>query len=269
MRLTTTIVLAWTLMSLPVAAAAKPLCTVFADAASGKILKQEGTCDVRVTAASTFKIALSLMGYDSGYLVDEHLPALPFHEGYPVWNPTWKATTDPASWIRNSVVWFSQQITEWLGEARLQHYVTEFRYGNQDLSGNPGKHDGLTHAWLSSSLKISPLEQVQFLERVVNRRLLLSPYAYDMTSRILALGALPNGWQVYGKTGTGSPIREDASEDLDHSYGWFVGWTVNGGQTVLFARLAQDDQRTPVNAGLRVRDGFLQQLPTMLETLGK
>jgi beta-lactamase class D len=38
------------------------LCTVIADGTSGKVLKQEGTCDRRITAASTFKIALSLMG---------------------------------------------------------------------------------------------------------------------------------------------------------------------------------------------------------------
>ncbi|HXN83314.1 MAG TPA: penicillin-binding transpeptidase domain-containing protein [Myxococcales bacterium] len=64
------------------AARAEVVCTVVADAATGKILKQEGTCDKRVTAASTFKIAISLMGYDAGFLVDEHTPALPFRDGY-------------------------------------------------------------------------------------------------------------------------------------------------------------------------------------------
>ena len=52
------------------------LCTVIADGTSGKVLKQQGTCDQRISAASTFKIALSLMGYDAGCLTDEHLPAL-------------------------------------------------------------------------------------------------------------------------------------------------------------------------------------------------
>ena len=60
-------------------------------AATGKILKQEGTCDKRVTAASTFKIAISLMGYDAGFQVDEHTPALPFRDGYLDWNPSWRA----------------------------------------------------------------------------------------------------------------------------------------------------------------------------------
>ncbi|MFX5793638.1 penicillin-binding transpeptidase domain-containing protein, partial [Acinetobacter baumannii] len=50
---------------------ARTLCTVIADAASGNVLMQEGDCATRVTPASTFKIALSLMGFDAGILKDE------------------------------------------------------------------------------------------------------------------------------------------------------------------------------------------------------
>ena len=64
-------------MTLASSAYAKPLCTVVADAVTGKVVQQVGACDQRVTPASTFKIALSLMGYDSGYLTNEHLPSLP------------------------------------------------------------------------------------------------------------------------------------------------------------------------------------------------
>ena len=72
-------------------------CTALADAVTGKLLRREGVCEQRVTPASTFKIALSLMGYDSGFLTDEHLPALPFHEGYVDYIPSWKATTRTTS----------------------------------------------------------------------------------------------------------------------------------------------------------------------------
>lgn len=167
-------------------------CAALADAATGKVLKQEGVCDQRVTPASTFKIAISLMGYDSGFLKDEHSPALPFHEGYPAWNPAWRATTDPTTWIKNSVVWFSQQVTQSLGEERFRRYVAGFHYGNEDVSGDPGKHNGLTRAWISSSLKISPLEQLAFLEKVVRRQLPVMARSYEMTSRITDAGVALN-----------------------------------------------------------------------------
>ncbi|WP_373369869.1 penicillin-binding transpeptidase domain-containing protein, partial [Klebsiella aerogenes] len=32
----------------------------------------------------------------------------------------------------------------------------KFEYGNQDVSGDSGKHNGLTQSWLMSSLTISP-----------------------------------------------------------------------------------------------------------------
>ena len=240
-------------------------CTALADAASGKVLAQEGTCETRVTPASTFKIAISLMGYDAGFLKDEHDPALPFREGYADWNPSWKTTTDPTSWIKNSVVWYSQQVTQSLGEARFQDYARKFHYGNEDVSGDPGKHDGLTRAWLSSSLKISPLEQLSFLEGIVQRKLPVSQHAYEMTARITAIAELANGWHVHGKTGTGFPLRADGTTDVQHAYGWFVGWASRDGRTIVFARLLQDDKREAVATSLRARDQFLKDLPALLD----
>ncbi|RDB35469.1 MAG: hypothetical protein DCC88_09860 [Spirobacillus cienkowskii] len=45
---------------------------------------------------------------------------------------------------------------------KFQNYVTKFSYGNMDLSVDKDKNNGITNAWLSSSLEISSLEQVTF-----------------------------------------------------------------------------------------------------------
>ncbi|MCX7290299.1 penicillin-binding transpeptidase domain-containing protein, partial [Janthinobacterium sp.] len=63
-------------------AQAATICTAMADAKTGAVLLQEGNCIDRVTPASTFKIALSLMGYDAGFLKDEHKPLLPYRQGF-------------------------------------------------------------------------------------------------------------------------------------------------------------------------------------------
>lgn len=249
------------------AARASISCTEMVDAASGKRLVHEGQCDARVTPASTFKIAISLMGYDSGILVDEHAPTLPFRKGYLDWNPAWRTATDPAGWIRNSVVWYSQQVTARLGAPRFQRYANSFNYGNRDVSGDPGKHNGLTLSWINSSLQISPVEQVAFLRSVVNRELPLTARAYDMTARIIRQETLANGWEVYGKTGTGFPLLRDGTSDRAHAYGWFVGWATKGQRTIVFARLAQDQGQQAGAAGLRARDAFLVELPARLESL--
>ena len=250
------------------AADAAALCTVLADGATGKILHQEGRCDQRLTPASTFKVALSLMGYDAGYLTDAHHPALPYRDSYAASDPAWKTTVDPSSWITNSVVWYSQQLTIWLGAERLQRYLARFGYGNQDLSGNPGMNDGLTQAWLDSSLRISPLEQVAFLHRLIARQLGVTARAYDMTARITAVGKLSNGWDVHGKGGTGFQVKPDRVEpDLEHQIGWFVGWATKGNRSVAFAYAVVDEERNGTRAGARAKTATMQALPGLLDAL--
>lgn len=238
-------------------------CTVIADASTGKVLRQEGACDRQVTPASTFKIAIALMGFDSGYLTNEHLPLLHYRQGDPDWDPSWKLPTDPTSWIKSSVVWYSQRITEWLGDDRFRQYVQAFHYGNEDVVGE----NGLTTAWLSSTLKISPLEQVAFLRKLVNRQLPVSAGAYERTARITAAGKLPNGWELHGKTGSGFPAKAGGGLDTRHAYGWYVGWAIKGERTLIFARLLQDEKREETRAGLRARDDLTAQLPAILDSL--
>ena len=61
--------LAW-FLGFPMRAQSAPLgdveCTLIQDAASGETLYQNGVCDQRVSPASTFKVPLALIGFDSG-----------------------------------------------------------------------------------------------------------------------------------------------------------------------------------------------------------
>lgn len=237
-------------------------CTMIIDAGSGASLLQQGRCDERVTPASTFNIAVSLMGFDSGILTDAHTPRLPFKAGYVDWNENWREATDPARWITNSTVWYAQQVTAQLGAARLARYLDRFNYGNQDASGDPGKNNGLQSSWIGSSMQISPSEQVTFLRRIVNRQLPVSGHAFDVTSQLLKLPFETGGWQVYGKTGTANDTGDPAV-----GYGWFVGWATKGARTVVFARLLREKTQADSFAGPRVKAAFLHELPARLATL--
>jgi beta-lactamase class D len=244
----------------PASAEKLTICTAVADAETGKLLKQDGACDTRATAASTFKVAISLMGYDAGILKDAHTPALPFEKGYPDWIPAWRSTTDPSKWMKESVVWYSQQVTKALGRERFARYVREFRYGNQDVSGDPAKKNGLTHAWLGTSLEITPFEQLDFLQKIVQRKLPISAHAYETTSALTDLGVQPNGWRVHGKTGTGALKKSGAVTANSQFWGWFVGWATKGDRTIVFARLTKDTKRPSVPAGPAAREAVLRDL---------
>lgn len=236
------------------------VCTIVADAHSGEVLKEEGACDTRATAASTFKLPISLMGYDAGILKDAHHPVWPFKQGYPDWRAVWKSDTDPAKWMKESVVWYSQQITARLGAERFAAYVRDFGYGNADVSGDPGQNNGLTRAWLTSSLEISPREQAAFLGRMVRRELGVTTAAYGMTAELAKIGQQPGGWTVYGKTGSGPSKNADGAKSSARPWGWFVGWATKGERTVVFARLTRDTSKPAQPSGPAARDAVLADL---------
>ena len=236
-------------LGLPLLAHSAPHCLAMADAASGAWLLHEGVCGKRLPPMSTFKLPIALMGYDAGVLWDEHAPVLPFKQGYVDWRPVWRQAHDPSSWMTESVVWYSQQVTLQLGADRFAGYVQRFGYGNADVGGDPGKDNGLAESWLGSSLRISPDEQVAFLRRVVNRELGLKPQAYDMAAALVRRPDRVGGWQVFGKTGSGS----DAGRQL----GWYVGWLERDGQRVVFAQAGD-------SSGMEIRDSFLARLPRLL-----
>jgi beta-lactamase class D len=113
---------------------AAEICTAIADASSGEVVVQRGECKKQVTPASTFKIAISLMAYDSGFLKDAYTPELPYQPGYPDWLASWKYPTNPQKWMNDSVVWFSQKVTQSLGKEHFAAYTRKFEYGNADVS---------------------------------------------------------------------------------------------------------------------------------------
>lgn len=235
----------------------KVVCTIAVSAKSGEPVVDDGDCGRRMSPASTFKVAISLMGFDAGILKSPGEPELPFEPGYADWRPEWRQPTTPASWMRDSVVWYSQQITQRLGTGRFASYAAAFDYGNRDLSGDPGKDNGLTNAWLSSSLQISPREQVTFLRRLVSGELQVSAAAFRNTRTIMDYGTTPGGWQLFGKTGSGSSRSAGGARK---PFGWFVGWAERGGETVVYARLIEDDRRQSVSPGFRARDGLIEDL---------
>lgn len=249
----------------PFAAQSKILCTVIADAASGKRLLEQGDCRTRVTPASTFKMPLAVMGFDAGILQDAHAPTLPFREGYADWGgDNWKQPTDPTRWMKYSVVWYSRVLTHQLGTQRLEKYAKDFGFGNADFSGDPGQNNGLDRAWIISSLKISPLEQIAFLARLVNRQLPVAPQVYDKVTAVVEASTLADGARAQGKTGMAYPRNADGSFNEARAYGWYVGWATQEGRTLVFARLIQDEKKEPGTAGNRAREALLLELPALL-----
>lgn len=215
---------------------------------NGRIIKKIGRCDQRRSPYSTFKIPLALMGFDSGILKTPQKPVIQFSaaikqnlgslydpEHYPIML-LWSRDQTPTTWMKYSVVWYSQEITKTLGMEKLKDYVDKFNYGNRDVSGTPGKNDGLKKAWINSSLEIKPLEMMAFIEQLSKKALPVSQAAQENTIKIIELENLWDDWHLYGKTGGGM------------ENGWFVGWTEKKGRRIAFVQYIEQ-KNSLISAG--------------------
>ncbi len=236
------------------------------DVDTNQVLIQEGDVTTYRSPYCTFNIVLSLIGFDTTVLKNPQDPTHPFkkeyEEEYRATNTTfpekWRASHNPASWMNHSCVWFSQLLTRNLGMKTLSDYVINLGYGNQNLVGDLGKNNGLTRAWIGSSLRISPLEQVRFINRLVKQQLPVSIHAHECTKAILFVEELPNGMKLYGKTGSGD--FGNGREEPELKVGWFVGYVEKENKRLTFAYLLEGvPTNGPIN-GMAAREELKQRL---------
>ncbi len=244
-------------------------CFLVTELKTARVAAKQGLCASRHSPASTFKIALALMGYDSGILKNATQPVFETEPGLAeapaILREAWAGPQTPQSWMKNSVVWYSQVLTRKLGMERFAAYAKALTYGNENVSGLAGKDDGLTSAWLSSSLAISPREQVDFLRKMLKGELPVSREAVDRTIQLLNLPEEAAGYTLYGKTGAGFMRLNDGTLDRSRPFGWFVGWAEREGRTFVFARFISQDFAAPEYLGPVARRQAIQSLGPVLQ----
>jgi beta-lactamase class D len=199
-------------------------------------------CAQRTSPCSTFKVPLALMAFDSGILVDESSPMK--WDGIKTGRDAWDRDQTAETWMRNSVVWFSQRLTPVLGAAKVKGYLSRFDFGNRDMSG------GLTIAWLGSSLQVSPDEELRFWRRFWREDLPVSKHAFEMTKKITLVDVSKSGWTLHGKTGSGAVGASGANKRSGLWLGWFVGHVAKGDREYVFVtsysdRVETADRRPP------------------------
>ena len=170
---------------------------------------------LRVAPNSTYKIYNALFGLEKGIITPEN--------SFINWNGTpypfeaWNTDQTLPSAMSASVNWYFGYIDEQLGETSIQEYLHKIGYGNEDLSGDFSSY------WMESSLKISPIEQVELLTRLQNHNL---GFTSENVKAVKDSIHISNSSyeDFYGKTGTGRVNGQDIN-------GWFIGFIENADNT--------------------------------------
>ena len=174
---------------------------------------------LRVAPNSTYKIYDALFGLEEGVITPANSLIKWNGKNYPF--EAWNTDQTLQSAMGASVNWYFQTIDERLGADSIQKYLHQIGYGNENLSGN------LSSYWLNSSLKISPIEQVELLVKLHNNRFGFSLENTGTVKNALHISSSAFG-DLYGKTGTGRVNGQDVN-------GWFIGFVENADNTYFFA----------------------------------
>lgn len=182
---------------------------------------------LRVSPDSTYKIYDALIGLEAGVITPEDSTMEWNRELYPF--QEWNADQTLQSAMSASVNWYFQEIDKQLGISAIDRYIRKIGYGNENTKG------GLSSYWMESSLKISPIEQVELLRKLYENSLGFRTKNIDTVKDSILLSSSKAG-NLYGKTGTGCIDGKDVN-------GWFIGYVEAPDNTWFFAAniAANDD----------------------------
>lgn len=179
----------------------------------------------RVSPNSTYKIYSALMGLEAGVISKEESSQKWDGTIYPY--ASWNKDQDLESAMKNSVSWYFQEIDKAIGYKKLQTYFDQIHYGNSNLTG------GISEYWMESTLRISPVEQVQLLKDFYLEQMAFEPQYIELVKEALKLDE-KEGAVLSGKTGTGMINHKQIS-------GWFIGYVEKEGKTFIFATHIKDE----------------------------
>ncbi|MFC4802056.1 BlaR1 family beta-lactam sensor/signal transducer [Neobacillus sp. GCM10023253] len=173
----------------------------------------------RISPDSTYKIYSALIALESNVISPNNNNQVWDGKIYPF--PEWNQNQNLATALSRSVNWYFQNTDREVGRKPLQDYFHKIKYGNEDLSGD------LDSYWMESSLKISPIEQVQLLHQFDENQWGFKAENIKEVKKALLIDEQKNE-RLYGKTGTGMVNGKNVN-------GWFIGFVDKGNDRFYFA----------------------------------
>ncbi len=171
--------------------------------------------------ASTFKIPNSIIALETGVVADPDKDVFKW-DGVVRSIEAWNRDHTMRSAIAASAVPVYQEIARRIGQERMQKYVDLFEYGNRDIGG------GIDQFWLTGNLRIDPVEQIDFVDRLRRGALPVSKRSQELVRDILPVTKSGDAI-IRAKSGLlGAELGKP-------SLGWMVGWAEKGSANTVFA----------------------------------
>ncbi|MFN6535216.1 MAG: class D beta-lactamase [Nostoc sp. EkiNYC01] len=188
-----------------------------------------------IAPASTFKIFNSLVALETGVIPDD--VAVLTWDGIGREIDAWNHDTNLRQAFKNSTVWFYQVLARRAGYERMQQFINKVGYGNRQI----GTAADIDRFWLQQPLKITPKEQIKFLQQLYQGDLPFSQRTINLVKDIMIREQTPD-YTLRGKTGWLTSSKPNI--------GWFVGYLEQNKNVYFFATTL--DMYKPEDAPARI-----------------
>ncbi|MFP3511837.1 BlaR1 family beta-lactam sensor/signal transducer [Peribacillus sp. SIMBA_075] len=208
---------------------------------------------LRISPDSTYKIYSALFALESNVISPE--------ESKLSWDGTeqpyeaWNMDQDVSSALQKSVNWYFQELDRRTGFETIQSNLQAINYGNSDVSGELGEF------WNESSLKISPVEQVQLLQAFYNNQFGYKERHIQAVKEALLIEKNEEA-RLSGKTGTGTVNGKNIN-------GWFIGYVETKNNTYFFATNIQNEDDSSGSKAGEITLSILKDLGIYKENGGE
>ena len=186
--------------------------------------------------ASTFKVPNSLIALETEVVADPDKDIFKW-DGTTRSIEAWNKDHTLRTAIAASVVPVYQEIARRVGAERMQKYVDLLDYGNRNIGG------GIDQFWLTGDMRIDPMQQIDFLDRLRRGVLPVSKRSQELVRDILPTVKAGDAVIRY-KTGLAG------AQGGQPPLGWVVGWAEKGSQHTVFAM--NMDCKTPEHIPARL-----------------
>ncbi len=164
--------------------------------------------------ASTFKIMNSLIGIETGRIVNEKMVIkwdgiVRKHDNGDTIKE-WNKDLTMAEAFKVSCVPYYQEVARRIGRDTMQQWLDSVKYGNKKIGNR------VDSFWLDNSLKITPDEQLGLVKKLYFNQLGFQKRTQDIVKKVMLQEDNAN-YKLYYKTGLG--YKENGN-----SIGWMVGW---------------------------------------------
>ena len=164
--------------------------------------------------ASTFKIVNSLIGLQTGKIINDSMVIK--WDGVKRWLDDWNKDLTMYEAFRVSSLPYYQEVARRIGKDTMQLWLDSLGYGKKNKNDKITIHSAVDSFWIDNSIKVTADQQMGLVKKLYFDQLPFFKSYQEVVKRAMLFENNAN-YKLSYKTGWGT-------SEADHYIGWITGW---------------------------------------------